>query len=72
MARRTESTSFTKDVQGRYTVSLNDQVVNRFHFIGNPKSPRRGLTSSTQEPRFIGLQAHTGRVLFRRIEWRAL
>lgn len=54
------------------TVALNDHVVNRFHFAGDPQSPRRGLASTAQEPRFIGLQTHTGRVLFRNLQWRAL
>jgi hypothetical protein len=55
-----------------FTVAVNARVVNRFHFSGDPQSPRRGLPSTTQEPRFIGLQTHTGRVLFRRIQWKAL
>ncbi|MGE5306552.1 MAG: family 16 glycoside hydrolase [Alphaproteobacteria bacterium] len=55
-----------------FTVALNGQVVNRFHFTGDPQSPQRGLASTPQNPRFIGLQTHTGRVLFRRIEWKAL
>ena len=54
------------------TVALNGLIVNRFHFSGDPQSPRRGLPSTAQEPRFIGLQAHTGRVLFRRIQWKSL
>jgi hypothetical protein len=55
-----------------FAVALNGQVVNRFHFAGDPQSPRRGLSSTAAEPRFIGLQTHTGRVLFRHIQWRAL
>jgi 3-keto-disaccharide hydrolase len=55
-----------------FTVALNGQVVNRFHFTGDPQSPRRGLPSTPQEPRFIGLQTHTGVVLFRHIQWKAL
>jgi hypothetical protein len=54
------------------TVSLNGQVVNQFHFSGDPQSPRRGQPSSPQDPRYIGLQTHTGRLLFRRLQWRAL
>jgi Domain of Unknown Function (DUF1080) len=54
------------------TVALNGQVVNRFHFTGDAQSPRRGLPSTAEEPRFIGLQTHTGRVLFRRIQGKAL
>jgi choline dehydrogenase-like flavoprotein len=55
-----------------FTVALNGQIVNRFHFTGDPQSPRRGLPSTPQEPRFIGLQTHTGQVLFRRVQWKAL
>lgn len=55
-----------------FTVALNGQVVNRFHFAGDPQSPQRGLPSTPQQPRFIGLQTHTGYVLFRRIQWKAL
>lgn len=54
------------------TVELNGTVVNQFVFNGDPQSPRRGLASTPLEPRFIGLQTHTGRVLFRNIQWRAL
>ena len=54
------------------TVALNGQVVNQFHFTGDPQSPRRGLPSTALDPRFIGFQTHTGRLLFRRIQWRAL
>ena len=55
-----------------FTVALNGAVANRFHFGGDPQSPRRGLPSTAQEPRFIGLQTHTGHVLFRNIQWKAL
>ena len=55
-----------------FTVALNGQVVNRFHFTSDPQSPQRGLPSTPQQPRFIGLQTHTGSVLFRRIQWKAL
>jgi hypothetical protein len=55
-----------------FIVALNGQIVNRFHFTGDPQSPRRGLPSTPQEPRFIGLQTHTGQVLFRRLQWKAL
>lgn len=55
-----------------FTVSLNGQVVNRFQFGGDPQSPQRGLASTPAQPRFIGLQTHTGNVLFRRIRWRTL
>jgi hypothetical protein len=55
-----------------FTVALNGQMVNQFHFTGDPQSPRRGQPSTPQAPRFIGLQTHTGRVLFRHIAWKAL
>jgi maltooligosyltrehalose trehalohydrolase len=45
-------------------------VVNQFHFTGDRQSPRRGLPSTPQDPRFIGLQTHTGRLFFRGIQWR--
>jgi hypothetical protein len=54
------------------TVALNGQTVNRFHFSGDAQSPSRGLPSSPQDPRFIGLQTHTGRVLFRNIQWKEI
>ncbi|WP_028748041.1 family 16 glycoside hydrolase [Rhizobium mesoamericanum] len=54
------------------TVSLNGQAVNQFHFAGDPQSPRRAQPSTAQDPRFIGLQTHTGRLFFRRIQWKAL
>jgi hypothetical protein len=54
------------------TVSLNGQIVNQFHFTGDPQSPRRGQLSTPQDPRFLGLQTHTGRLFFRRIQWKAL
>ena len=53
-------------------VSLNGQAVNQFHFTGDPQSPRRAQPSTAQDPRFIGLQTHTGRLFFRRIQWKAL
>jgi len=55
-----------------FTVALNGQVINHFHFTGDPQSPQRGLASTPQQPRFIGLQTHTGQVLFRRIQWKVL
>ncbi|MGY8631898.1 DUF1080 domain-containing protein [Bradyrhizobium sp. 14AA] len=54
------------------TVVLNGQTVNVFHFAGDAQSPRRGLPSTAQDPRFIGLQTHTGRALFRNIQWKTL
>jgi len=55
-----------------FTVALNGQVINQFHFTGDPQSPHRGLPSTNANPRFIGLQTHTGIVLFRHIQWKAL
>jgi len=55
-----------------FTVALNGQVVNRFHFTGDPQSPGRAHASTAADPRFIGLQTHTGTVLFRRIQWKPL
>jgi hypothetical protein len=53
-------------------VSLNGQIVNPFHFTGDLQTPRHGKPSTPQDPRYIGLQTHTGRLFFRRIQWRAL
>jgi hypothetical protein len=47
-------------------------VVNGFHFTGDAQSPRRGLPSTPQEPRFIGLQTHTNDVRLRSFQWKAL
>jgi hypothetical protein len=55
-----------------FTVALNGQLINRFHFAGDLQSPQRGLPSTPAKPRFIGLQNHTGTVLFRNIQWKAL
>lgn len=57
-----------------YTVILNGQEVNRFTFTEGSDAafPKRGLPSTEAEPRFIGLQTHTGRVLFRRIQIRPI
>jgi len=58
----------------QYQVQLNGQPVTTFAFAAgsDPQSPTRGLPSTHGAPRFIGLQTHTGRVLFRRIQWRPL
>jgi choline dehydrogenase-like flavoprotein len=55
-----------------FTVALNGQIVNTFTFTGDPQSPLRGLPSTAAKPRFIGLQTHTGRVLYRHIQWKSL
>lgn len=60
-------------VQGQsYTVILNGDQVSAFTFApgSDPAHPDRGLPSTVQQPRFVGLQAHTGRVLFRKIRIR--
>jgi hypothetical protein len=68
-----EWNNFEITVEGsNITVVLNGQAVNRFNFTGDPQSPRRGLPSSAQDPRFIGLQTHTGRVMFRNICWKEI
>jgi choline dehydrogenase-like flavoprotein len=57
-------------VQGQtYTVTLNGTVATTFTFTAgsDPVHPDRGLTNA---PRFVGLQTHTGRVSFRRIQIR--
>ena len=49
------------------TVALNGQVVNQFHFAGDQGSPRRGQPSTSQDPRFMGLQnRYSGRRLYER------
>jgi choline dehydrogenase-like flavoprotein len=62
-------------VQGQnYTVFLNGVQVTAFTFtVGSDAAhPDRGLPGSATVPRFIGLQAHTGRVLFRKLRFKAL
>lgn len=55
----------------QYTVRLNGTQVTSFSFTpgSDAAHPERGLTVPT---RFIGLQAHTGRVQFRRIRFKAI
>lgn len=52
-----------------YTVRLNGAQVAKFEFVvgADPAHPDRGLPSTPAIPRFVGLQAHTGRVAFRNI-----
>ena len=62
-------------VQGQsYKVQLNGAQVASFTFtLGSDVAhPERGLPSTVAVPRFVGLQAHTGRVQFRRIRFKAL
>ncbi len=57
-------------VQGqKYTAFLNGAQVTIFDFVpgSDAAHPDRGLPSTAGAPRYIGLQAHTGRVLFRKI-----
>ncbi len=57
-----------------YTVRLNGVQVASFAFTAGSDAahPDRGLPGTTDSPRFIGLQAHTGRVQFRNIQIQAL
>lgn len=60
-------------VQGQtYTVVLNGVQVSRFDFAGDPSRPERGLPSTPSQPRYIGLQSHTGLVSFEAIRIRSL
>jgi choline dehydrogenase-like flavoprotein len=60
--------------QQNYTVILNGTLVAQFTFLvgSDAQHPDRGLPSAASVPRFIGLQAHTGRVMFRNIRIKAL
>ena len=57
-----------------YKVVLNGVSITDFTFsVGSdPAHPDRGLPSTATAPRFIGLQAHTGRVMFRDVRIKAL
>jgi hypothetical protein len=62
-------------VQGQhYSVRLNAVDVTSFVFVAGSDAahPDRGLPTTTAIPRFVGLQIHTGRVAFRRIQIKAL
>ena len=60
---------FEVTVRGNaYDVSLNGVSVT--HFVNGDGA--RGRPSSPGAPSFVGLQTHTGRVAFRRIQWKAL
>ncbi|PWT75390.1 MAG: hypothetical protein C5B46_02655 [Proteobacteria bacterium] len=56
----------------QFLVEMNGELINRFQFRGDPCSPRRGLPSTPRQPRFIGLQSHTGVLHFRNISWKSL
>jgi hypothetical protein len=57
-----------------YEVLLNGTSVTSFDFVpgSDPAHPDRGLPSTAMVPRHIGLQSHTGRVMFRNICIKAL
>ncbi|MGH9694092.1 MAG: 3-keto-disaccharide hydrolase, partial [Bryobacteraceae bacterium] len=57
-----------------YTVKLNGTSITDFTFTAGSDAahPNRGLPSTAAIPRFIGLQTHTGRVAFRKIQLKAL
>ena len=56
-----------------YTVLLNGAQVTSFAFTAGSDAahPDRGLPSTAAVPRFVGVQTHTGRVAFRRIQIKA-
>ena len=60
--------------QQNYTVLLNGIQVTNFLFTAgsDPAHPDRGLPSTASVPRFIGLQSHTGRVMFRNVRIKTL
>jgi len=57
-----------------YTVSLNGTQITAFNFVAGSDAahPDRGLPSTPANPRFVGLQTHTGGVAFRHIQIQAL
>jgi hypothetical protein len=62
-------------VQGQqYSVRLNGINVTNFTFVAGSDAahPDRGLPTTNAVPRFVGLQTHTGRLAFRRIQIKAL
>jgi hypothetical protein len=70
-----EWNTFEIKVQGQdYSVTLNGVQVTTFSFVAgsDPAHPDRGLPGTVAVPRFIGLQTHTGRVAFRKIQIKAL
>jgi hypothetical protein len=70
-----EWNEFELRVQGQnYRVLLNGVEVTVFNFVpgSDAAHPDRGLASTNAEPRFIGLQTHTGKVAFRRLQIRPL
>jgi choline dehydrogenase-like flavoprotein len=70
-----EWNSYEITVQGQnYSVRLNGVDVTNFAFTvgSDPGHPDRGLPGTTASPRYLGLQTHTGRVAFRRIQIKPL
>lgn len=70
-----EWNAFEIRVQGQsYKVRLNGQQVTAFNFApgSDPAHLDRGLPGTAAVPRFVGLQTHTGRVAFRRLQIAAL
>jgi choline dehydrogenase-like flavoprotein len=57
-----------------YTVTLNGTLVTDFTFVpgSDAAHPDRGLATTIAVPRYIGLQTHTGRVAFRKIQIKAI
>lgn len=55
-----------------YIVHLNGTQVTKLVYAGDPARPDRALPSTPAEPRYIGVQSHTGHPAFRNIEIRAL
>jgi len=70
-----EWNSYEIRVQGQhYQVKLNGVDVTDFHFAAGSDAAHldRALPSTVANPRFIGLQTHTGRVAYRNIQIKAL
>jgi hypothetical protein len=66
---------FDLEIRGqRYLVTLNGTLINDYEFEPgiDERFPERGLEPTPENPRYIGLQAHTGEVWFRNIRLRAL
>jgi hypothetical protein len=59
-------------VDQTYTVFLNGVQVTQFIYDGSDPHPGRGLPTSDGDPRYIGLQTHTGLVSFRNVKIKAL
>jgi hypothetical protein len=67
--------TFSIRAQGQhYEVDLNGQTVTLFDFQegSDAAHPDRGLASTAANPRFMGLQTHTGRVAFQNIRMRPI